>query len=137
MTIYKIAVHNKTYTPLYFKLVDPDSNSMGYSIKIEPDKIKSSQTDSTITNLFIWKDSKSDTTPIWIGAVPSNTYLEVDEDSTGISVFLENEKIPARVIENLKCGPKGCNYNLVNILIVLLIIIIACVVGGWLFYKKK
>ncbi len=120
--IYKIAIHNKTTKPIYYKLIDYNNDKHVEPKKIEADNIDTAQTDSTITNLHIQKDLHS--SEAWTGAVPSSTYLEVADPYGVLTVYLENDSIPPKTIQDLQCGPDGCYSGWVKFLVVILLLTI-------------
>ena len=134
--VYKVSIHNKMDKLISFKVADP-------IVKVEPDDVRSTHTDSTITNLYIWvgEVGSVETPPAaWQGAVPTNTYLEVFDVDGTIEVFLENEKVPQHTIECAGltcCGPNGCHYNFTFLLMVILILIAVCLGVGWFLYRCK
>ncbi len=153
MTIYKISIANKTDNSICVKIENNDSVQ-----NIDVDQIITIKTDSTITNLYIYECSSdtSDTKtrseitpprsertspPEWQGVVPSNTYLEVYKENGKYIVYLENQKVPPNIIQDLPCSTSDCDCTRGNILkwviaITIILLVVLCICGYYAHHRK-
>jgi len=118
---HRIVLTNKSKNELFFKFLDSLDDKKK---TIKAGEATTSYLSTNISNLYIYKKKEGE--PIWEGTVPTNTNLEIFEDSCNIvNVYLDNNKIPSFILQNSTCKKK-CNscssYVLLFIFLILLIL---------------
>jgi hypothetical protein len=137
MTTYKILLKNRTKNVIYYKVKNL-SDTKEQILKLSADESKQIYVDSSIINLFIYRDIEGSDL-LWNGTTPTNVTLDIFEEDCGVEVYLDNNKLPSFVINNSDCKRKlescetrGCKYYIVISLIILMITLFI-----YLFYIKK
>jgi hypothetical protein len=142
---YKTELLNKTGGKLLFHIKNyKDSEDTNYD-SLEDDEATIISSDVTVFNLTL-----IDGTPLakpgglqafdftsrkWQGAVPSNEkIIAKGNKKDGYKVFINDEEIPAQVI-NLNCSPNGnCSSPLSSLAIVFILAIVLCG-GAFVYYR--
>lgn len=132
--VYKISAQNKIENVVYVRIGED-----GKVQTLEPEEIKDMVSGSVVTNFYVWSQKPTEDSlqhPEWSGAVPANTFIEIEKEDGKIVVYLENDKVPPHVVNGICCGPDGCGYDWLHITLIL-ILLFALIAGGfYAFYKK-
>lgn len=139
MTIYKISIHNKTNNSIFYKITDCSESYKSELKELKQGSVMTDNVNSTVINLYLWKTPNTDNEPNFKGSVPSEVFLEIFEDETNLSVYMENEKIPSHIITDIcKVNKNTLSTSTIVVIIVCsLLVFLMCIIFCIFLLKKK